>query len=95
MEKLKKKIINFFKWIWTQIKDWHNLIILLFVVIVFTSPIWLCGILGLIYDSATLLGIAGGYLAFWLGPATPFWPLCIAVTLLIRKGIEKFKKKSE
>ena len=93
MEKLKRKIINFFKWIWTQLKDWHNLVILLFVLLVLTSPIWVCGILGFIYDSATLLGIAGGYFAFWLGPITPFWPLSITLTLLIRKGIEKIDAK--
>ena len=88
-QKLKQKVINFFKWIWSQLKDWHNLGILLVVLLVMTSPIWVCGILGFIYDSATLLGVAGAYFAFWLGPITPFWPLCIAVTLLIRKGIEK------
>ena len=93
MRNIKIKVINFFKWIWTQLKDWHNLVILWVVFLVMTSPIWVCGILGLINNSAVLLGIAGGYLAFWLGPATPFWPLCIAITLLIRKVIEKINNK--
>ncbi len=95
MRKIKTKIINFFKWIWTQLKDWHNLIILAVVTVVMTSPIWVCGILGFINNSAVLLGVAGGYFAFWLGPGTPFWPLCIAITLLIRKLLEKFRNKSK
>lgn len=95
MEKIKKKVINFFKWIWAQLKDWHNLVILLFVFLILTAPIWVCGTIGFIYDSATLLGVAGAYFAFWLGPITPFWPLCITLTLLIRKGIEKFNSKKD
>lgn len=91
MRNIKTKIINFFKWLWMQLKDWHNLIVLAVVTIVMTSPIWVCGILGLINNSTILIGIAGGYLAFWLGPATPFWPLCIAITLLIRKILDKFR----
>ena len=93
--KIITKIINFFKWLWLQLKDWHNLVILLVVFIFMTTPIWICGIWGLINGSAVLLGIAGGYFAFWLGPATPFWPLCIAITLLIRRLIDKFRKPKE
>ena len=94
MKKLLKKIKNFFKWIWTQIKDVNNLLILLIVVIVLTAPTWLCGTLGYIFNSSTLIGVAVGYIAFWIGPATPFWPLCITITLTIRKIIEKTKNKN-
>lgn len=95
MQYIKTKIRNFFKWIWKQLKDWHNLIILAIVTIVMTSPIWVCGILGFINNSPVLLGVAGGYFAFWLGPATPFWPLCIAITLLIRKLLEETCNKKK
>ncbi len=90
---MKTKIINFFKWIWTQLKDKRNLLILIFVVLFMTSPTWVCGILGFIFRSNLLIGIAGSYILFWMGPLTPFWPLAISITLLIRKCIEKFNKK--
>ena len=93
MRKFKIKIINFFRWVWIQIKDTKNLLILAVVLLIMTSPIWVCGTLGLITNRPVLTGIAATYLAFWLGPATPFWPLCIAITLLIRKIINNINEK--
>ena len=94
MRKIIKKIINFFKWLWIQIKDTKNLIILLIVTLIMSSPMWICTAIGLIGNFPVLTGIAAAYFAFWLGPATPFWPLCIAITLLIRRIIDKKKHKS-
>ena len=94
MRKLKKKIINFLKWLWIQIKDTRNLIILVIVALVMSSPIWVCTAIGLICDLPVLIGIATTYFAFWLGPATPFWPLCIAITLFVRRIIDKKKKRN-
>ncbi len=89
MKKIKHKLINFFKWIWIQVKDWHNLIILLIVAAIMSSEIWIMYILGFIYNSAILINIGSVCFAFWLGPFTPFWPLCIAITLFIRRFIDK------
>ncbi len=90
METIKRKIINFFKWIWVQVKDWHNLVILGIV-----APVFLCLCIFLVAlvlfftDGKIHLIIATSTVfAFWMGPFTPFWPLCIAITLGIRKFIE-------
>ncbi len=90
MKKIKSKVLNFFKWIWNQVKDWHNLVILLIVAAVLFLICLFIVALGLfLIDKKIHLITAGGIvLAFWMGPFTPFWPLCIAITLGIRKFIE-------
>ena len=94
MDKIKQKIINFCKWIWTQVKDWHNLVILLIVApTLFCLCILLVGI-GLFFTDGKihLITAAGIVTAFWMGPFTPFWPLCIAITFGIRKFIDSIWK---
>lgn len=90
MDKIKQKVINFINWILKQVKDWHNLIILaivapalfLFCIFLVTLALFFTdGKIHLIISASTVL-------AFWMGPFTPFWPLCIAITLGIRKFID-------
>lgn len=90
MEKVKRKIINFLKWIWIQVKDWRNLAILCVVAPVFFCLCVFLVALGLFFTDGKihLIIATSTVLAFWMGPFTPFWPLCIAITLGIRKFIE-------
>lgn len=92
---IKEKIEHFFKDIWRECKDKKTLCIFLIVVVVMYSPVWLCGLLYFIFKYKTFLVIATAYLAFWAGPATPFFPLCIAITLGIKKMLERREKKLE
>lgn len=94
MKKIKQKIINFFKWIWTEIKDWHNIIILLIVAPVFFALCVLPVTVGLFFVDYKIHIITACSIvtAFWVGPFTPFWPICIAITLTLRKIIDKFIK---
>lgn len=39
--------------------------------------------------------MATAYLAFWAGPFTPFFPMCIAITLGIRRIVDKIKGKDK
>ncbi len=94
MKKIKQKIVNFFKWIWTQIKDWHNLIILIIVAPAFFCLCVLLVALGLFFIDGRIhiIYAASLVVAFWVGPFTPFWPLCIAITLGVRKFIDSIWK---
>ncbi len=94
MGKILTKIKNFFKWIWEQVKDWHNFVILLIVASsLFLLCVFLVG-LGLFFTDRKIHFITAFslVLAFWAGPFTPFWPLCIAITLFIRKIIDSIIK---
>ena len=90
-EKLKNKFINFCKWVWSECKDWHTLVIFAIVVVLMYAPVWLGYILYFVFKSKWAMGVASAYLVFWAGPFTPYFPLCIAITLSLKKLIEKIK----
>jgi len=79
-----ERIKNFCKSIWNDCKDVKTLVLLIIVIIVAYSPVWLGYLLYLIFKWKWCAVMATGYLAFWAGPFTPFFPLCIAVTLFIK-----------
>ena len=82
------KIKNFLKWIWNECKDWHTLILLLCVIIVMYSPVWGGYLLYAAFGWAWCSAIASAYLLFWAGPFTPFFPMCIGITLFIKKVMQ-------
>jgi len=93
---IKNRIKKFVKKIWLECKDRRTLTIFFIVVIVMYSPVWVDYLLYFIFDYKVFLVVATACLAFWAGPGTPFFPLCIAITLGIKKIIErKDKKKHE
>lgn len=102
MKKIFQKIVDFCKWIWSQVKDWHNLIILLIVApLFFCLCVFLVALVLFFTDGKIhIIVAASSVTAFWAGPFTPFWPLCIAITLAIRRFIDsiwkpKHKKSKE
>ena len=86
---LWQKTKGFFKAILVKLNDWTNLIIYLFVLIVFFLP---C-ILAFIWPSKTLIAIAVAYFAFWAGPITPAMPIQFAITFGIRALLNKMFPK--
>ena len=82
------KIKNFFKWIWNECKDWRTLILLLGVIIVMYSPAWGGYLLYAAFGWTWCSAIASAYLLFWAGPFTPFFPMCIGITLSIKKAMQ-------
>lgn len=82
---LWQKTKDFFKAILVKLNDWTNVIIYLFVLIVFFLP---C-ILAFIWPSKTLVAIAVAYFAFWAGPITPAMPIQFAITFGIRALLNK------
>ena len=92
---LKERIIRFLRWIWEQCKDWHTVVLLIFVIIVMYFPVWggymLYGMFGWGWCAAA----ASAYMLFWAGPFTPFFPLCIFITLSLKKLLGGRKKCTE
>lgn len=95
MNIIKDKVKNFLKWIWNECKDWHTIVILLCVIVVMYFPVWGCYLLYALLGWTWCSVVASACLVFWAGPFTPFFPLCIAITLSIKKGIELRKKRIE
>ncbi len=92
--KLKKKLINFLKWIWAECKDWHTLLLLGIVAVVMSAPVWGCYILGFVFDWDWAHYVATAAWVVYLGPV-PFWVICIAVTLAIKRLFEKKQEHDE
>ncbi|WP_290912412.1 hypothetical protein [Eubacterium sp.] len=93
MQNLIEKFKKFCKWVWSECKDWHTVVLFIIVVVVMYTPVWGGYLIHLILKKSWGSVMATAYLAFWAGPFTPYFPLCIAITLGIKKLIEKIKSK--
>lgn len=91
--KWKDKLIGFCKWVWEECKDWHTLALLFAVVVIMYTPVWGGYLLHIIFKIKWGSVVATAYMAFWAGPFTPFFPLCIAITFSIKKLYEKITGK--
>lgn len=85
----KEKVKNFLKWIWRECKDGRTLALLLVVITIVYSPVWLGYILHWIFGWSWAGIVATAMLAFWAGPFSPFFVLCISITLGIKRLFEK------
>ncbi|MBQ3390686.1 MAG: hypothetical protein IJG57_06430 [Firmicutes bacterium] len=88
-ESIKAKVIRFGKYVWTECKDWRTLVLLAIVMFVMYTPVWLGYILFHLFEIKWALAMMTGYMLFWAGPATPFIPLCIAITLTVKRFLWK------
>lgn len=93
MRWLWNKIVSVWKWVWKQLKDWHNLVIFVIVFLVVSCEVWVPYLIGVITGDGYWFAIGSACWAFWLAPFTPFLPLCIAITLGIRKLWDKIKRR--
>lgn len=86
-----------FRWLFMECHDWRFFLIFIIVMLVMSSEVWVFYILSFINwgsdFSKWCLGIATACWAFWLGPFTPFIPLCIAITIGIKTLIDKIKNR--
>ncbi len=89
--KLWQTTVKFFIWLYYQVKDWKNLVILgIVAAIVFSAGV--AGVAAVLFlgdGKIHIISATLAVLAFWMGPFTPFWPLCIAITFLIRRCFDK------
>lgn len=93
LKSLWAKLVKFVKGILRELGDIHNLTIFGIVVLVMSIPIWLLYLLGILLECTPLIAVGTVYWAFWLGPMTPFFPLCVAIALGLRKIIDKYRCK--
>lgn len=91
--KLWEKVKAFFRWILDECRDWRTVVLLIAVVAAVYSPVWVGYLLKLIFGWQWAAVMATVVLVFWAGPFTPFFPVCVALTLAIKKWWEKRKKK--
>lgn len=86
-----------FRWLFMECHDWRFLVIFIIVFLVMSSEIWVFYLLSFINwgsdFSKWCLGIASACWAFWLGPFTPFIPLCVAITIGIKTIFDKLKER--
>lgn len=85
----KEKTKNFFKWIWHECKDKRTIALLILVITIVYSPVWLGYILHWVFGWSWAGIVATAMLAFWAGPFSPFFVLCISITLGIKRLFEK------
>ena len=93
ISKLKDKIVRFCRWVWQECKDVKTFLLLMLVIAVVYSPVWVGYLLHALFDWNWALVMASACLLFWAGPFTPFFPLCIAITLSIKRLTERFSNK--
>ncbi|MCI7510861.1 MAG: hypothetical protein MSB05_02210 [Firmicutes bacterium] len=93
INKLKDKFINFCRWVWSECKDVKTFLLLLVVIAVVYSPVWGGYLLSAIFGWTWASVMASTCLVFWAGPFTPFFPICIAITLAIKRWSERRKNK--
>ena len=93
IKKLKDRFINFCRWIWQECKDIKTFILLLGVIAVVYSPVWGGFALYAVFGWSWASIVASTCLVFWAGPFTPFFPICIAITLAIKRWSERRKEK--
>ena len=89
---MKEKIYNFFRWLKNECKDWTTAFILIWVIAIVYFPVWGGYLLYAMFGWNWCAVMASSAAIFWLGPFTPFFPLCIAITLTIKK-IMQIKKR--
>lgn len=86
-----------FIWMFYNIRDWKTAVIFIIVNVVVSIEVWLPYLLAFITRgtdfSKVMLSAGSACWLFWLGPGTPFIPLCIGITIAIKNFLnKKFKK---
>lgn len=79
------------RYVGAALKDTRNWLIFAAVYAVMTAPTWAGWLLFLLTGNLWHLTYSSAYMAFWALPFTPLIPLCVAITMGIRKLIHKKK----
>lgn len=89
-----------FVWCWVNIRDWRTALIFLIVCAVVSIEVWLPYLIGAICWSnealrISMFSVGSACWIFWLGPGTPFLPLCIGITIGVKGIFNKVKEKKQ
>ena len=105
-DKIRKKGNHWYSWLWYlvafpfvwlfyNIRDWRTAVIFVITFLVVSSEVWAMYLLYFITKNAWFLGIGSACWVFWLGPGTPFLPLCIGITIGIKSIFNKINKRNK
>ena len=85
------------RWLWMACHDWRLMLIFAVWMAIVGCEVWVPLLIASLSPDKALrvwmLSIAGTCEAFWLGPGTPFMPLCIALTIGTKAIIDKISKR--
>lgn len=95
LHRLKARLAAFFRWLWGECRDWRTVVLLVAVCAVVYLPVWGGYLLQLLFGWHWAGVMATAVLVFWAGPFTPFFPLCVALTLSIKHWQEAWRAKKE
>lgn len=89
LHKLKRKLIRFIMWIIRECKNWQTILLLLIVATVIQIPTWGGFLLYITLGWQWALAVATVAAIFWAGPFSPFWIVCVTITLGIKRLFRK------
>ena len=84
-----KKCKAVFRRLWASCRDARTIALFFVVVIVLYTPAWGGLFLYAVTNNDLYLAAATSYVLFWAGPFTPFFPLCLAITLGLRRLLRR------
>ena len=90
---MKEKAIRFLKKIKDECGNRETVILFALVVAVMYCPVWGGYLLYFLFRWKWCFAVASAYLVFWAGPFTPFFPVCVAITLFLKKVWKRHKSE--
>lgn len=93
LNKLWEKTKSLFIWIYQQLKDVKTFVLFAIVFVIMAAGVWVPYLLAIITKNNYWWGIGSAVWLFWAGPLTPFIPLCITITLFIKKIYNNIKRR--
>ncbi len=94
IDQTTQKIKELLQWIWKECRDWRTAVILVCVMAAVYSPVWGGYLLHALFGWSAGSVIASTCLLFWAGPFTPFFPLCIAITMALKGRMGGSKERT-
>ena len=95
IRKLWNKALDFFKWVWSECKDWRTLVLLGIVCLVLGLPVWGGYLVGFLFHWEWAFWVATVAWAFWMLPGAPYFALCVSITLVIKRLFERAADKKK
>lgn len=86
-------VIKFFKWVWRECRNWQTVLLLGIVCLVVGSPVWVCGLLWVVFGWAWAGVVCAALLAFWWLPGMPYFGVCVSITIIIKRVYQKYRYK--
>ena len=93
LRRIRRKLIRFFMWIMRECQNWQTIVLLLLVATVIQLPTWGGYLLFLLFGWKWAFAVATVAAIFWAGPFSPFWVICVSVTLAIKRSFTKVTRE--